>query len=181
MNHQNREGLTPLTVAISKNAYLYQFAPILRLLIKNGCDMNMRDNAGRTPLMKAAAHGELEVVQSLLDEGCDINVQDEKQEAMHIADFNFRRYRAKLEPRWQKGYRPCGGHTALMYAVILNEVEIVELLLEKGCDVDLRNNDGHTAIDLARQLHEDEIVKLLEEHGRGGQDALPKSGVEHQI
>ena len=180
VNYQNHEGHTPLTVAISRNQHWYQFAPILRLLLKNGCDVNMRNNAGRTPLMKAAAHGELEAVKSRLDEGCDINVEDDKPGAFQIADLDFGSFGAKLEPRWRKRFRPYGGHTALMYAVILEEFEIVELLLEKGCDVDLRNNDGHTAIDLARQRHKDEIVKLFEERGRGGQDALPESGVEQQ-
>ena len=135
------------------------------------------------PLHHAACWGRKDLVRLMLDSGADPDEKDENGKIALLTAFQGRGQflnRILLKHGCNVNYQNYKGHTALMYAVILNEVEIVELLLEKGCDVGLRNNEGYSAIDLARQFHENEIVKLLEEHGRGGQDALPESGVEQQ-
>lgn len=119
--------------------------------------------------MRATAVGEYATVAALLDEGCDVNAQDQEPGTSHVED---------LVSDWrgrQKRIRPCGGHTALMYAVLLGHADVVQLLLEYGCDTDLKNNEGKTAIDLARLFHEDEIVELLENHDSGSWDTVSES------
>ena len=156
INHQNHMGLTPLAYAISREEWY--LTEVLQFLLNKGCDMNIGDAAGRTPLMRAIARKVYDEVVVLLDRGCDINIQDKKLGTSQVEDVVF-------DGRGQqKRIRPCGGHTALMYAVLLGHVSIIQLLLEYGCDTDLRNNEGRTAVDLARLYHEDKIVEILEDH-----------------
>lgn len=167
INHQNHKGLTPLAKAISKGEP--PISRFLQLPSKEGCDINLGDTAGRTPLMRATAVGDYEDVAALLNKDSHINVQDEEPGTSHVEDLESDRYGR------QKRVRPCGGHTALMYAVFFGHVNVVKLLLDNGCDVDLRNNDGKTAIDLARLFEEDEIVELLEDYESDSWETLSGS------
>lgn len=67
-------------------------------LLAGGVDVNARDEHGRTPLMRAASLGRVEVVRVLLDAGADINSMDNE------------------------------GWTALMYASARGFTEIVQLI-----------------------------------------------------
>jgi ankyrin repeat protein len=44
--------------------------------LREGIDINIRDNYGRTVLMMSAAGGNLSIVQFLLAAGCNSNAQD---------------------------------------------------------------------------------------------------------
>ncbi|KAF6231104.1 hypothetical protein HO173_010804 [Letharia columbiana] len=89
-----------------------------------------------------------------------MNVRDDEPGTRDFSGYVLGCYDTKIVLLWHKRLRPCGGYTALLYAVIMKRVDIVKLLLENGCDVDVRNNRGHTAIDTARLFPEDEIVQL---------------------
>lgn len=53
------------------------------------------------------------------------------------------------------------GMTPLMYAAIYNQVEIVELLLEKGANLDKKDNMGHTVFDHAKLSKSDAVLEVL--------------------
>ena len=161
VNHQTQEGLTLLAGCV---AYLFDWsvgeAEILKSCLDAGCDANIQDDAGRTPLMIAAHRGEIQFVEILLKAGCDANLQD-REGGTPITDIVTNTYTQRL---WKERYSLVGGHTALMYTVILHEPRIVKLLVENGCDTKIKNNQGRTAIDLARHFDESEIVEILECH-----------------
>jgi hypothetical protein len=46
-----------------------------------------------------------------------------------------------------------GGNTSLHYAVRSNKLDTVEWLIDRGADVNVRNNRNKSPLDLARQLH----------------------------
>lgn len=170
VNHRNHKGLTALANAISNGAR--HSTETLKLLSIDSYGMDIKDSAGRSPLMRATA-----IVKSLLDEGCDMNAQDDDkgERTTHIDDFGSKWCDDKTGQLWRKGDRPCGGHTALMYAVLLKHVYVANLLLEYGCGMNLRNNEGNTAIDLARLFDENEIVEGFEDHERRPQNALNRT------
>lgn len=193
MSHRNGESLTPLEGAVAYLDGLYAASvEILESFLAAGCDGNIQDDAGRTPLMIAVYRGDKKFVEVLLHAGCNANLQDEEgctpvTEVWHDSAHDGRpvcpygTYRivsvsreTLLEHRrnaWKTRFSPVGGYTALMYAVLVGRIDIVELLLQNRCDVELVDNLGRTALDLAKQFHKDEILKVLLDHEQYAQCA----------
>ena len=60
--------------------------PLLELLVKNGADVNARDNTGSTALMMASYEGNVDVVKMLLENGADLNATEKSgKTALSIA------------------------------------------------------------------------------------------------
>ncbi len=57
--------------------------------------------------------------------------------------------------------RNCSNETVLMIAARKGEYDLVELYVQHGADIDLKNNQGLTALDIAKKLGHDDIVKYL--------------------
>ena len=53
------------------------------------------------------------------------------------------------------------GYTALHYAAIDGQIQVVEALLNAGADKAVKGNDGMTALDEAQEKNHTAIVKLL--------------------
>ena len=52
-----------------------------------------------------------------------------------------------------------------MVAADMGNLEAVKLLLEKGADINIRDNGGKTALMFASEKGRSEIIKLLKTHG----------------
>jgi ankyrin repeat protein len=116
----------------------------VRELLATGVDPDSVDKDGVTALSAAAAAAEAKVLGALLEAGADPDEQD------------------------------ASGLTALMSAVIASGemdldgaqpvfLEVIELLLASGVDLDLEDEDGQTAMDYALSYDLDEVVTLLED------------------
>ncbi len=69
----SNEGITPLTIAAERNYYR-----TLRVLIRHGANVNMRNNHqnGAAAIHFAAAYGGIESVKVLVEEGgADVNME----------------------------------------------------------------------------------------------------------
>jgi ankyrin repeat protein len=112
---------------------------ILKDLIAARADLNLADNARRTPLMWAIEAGgsgtresRLQCLQELLRVGADPNPVD------------------------------LGGRTALMKAVIKGDADMVRALLgAQGIDLRLTDREGRTAADLAVAEGDVEVLALF--------------------
>ncbi|KAH6883536.1 ankyrin repeat-containing domain protein, partial [Thelonectria olida] len=62
-------GRTPLWFAAANER-----EAIIQLLLKNGADINMKDEKGRTPISYAAENGREAIAQLLLKNGADIDM-----------------------------------------------------------------------------------------------------------
>lgn len=62
VNSTDNFGRTPLHFAASSG-----YLPIAEVLLAAGANLNQRNNAQETPLMKACGFGELEMIKFLLD------------------------------------------------------------------------------------------------------------------
>jgi len=110
---------------------------IVKKMISDGFDVNTTDNAKSTPLHVAVEHGNLEIVRFLLDRGAKANARD-----------IFKR------------------PPILMIDNSDDEAtELYRLLIGKGAEVNVRNEDSETLLMLAAEDDIIEIVKLLLEAG----------------
>ncbi|MGH0171432.1 UNVERIFIED_CONTAM: hypothetical protein FKN15_061325 [Acipenser sinensis] len=131
---------------------------VASVLFKAECNIQtspspgIQDEEGFTPLMWAAAHGQIAVVEFLLHNGADPNVLAKGRESA-------------LSLACSKGYTDimkmlidCGvdvneydwnGGTPLLYAVHGNHVRCVEVLLESGADPTVETDSGFNAMDMA--------------------------------
>ncbi|XP_055954369.1 putative ankyrin repeat protein RF_0381 [Patella vulgata] len=101
-----------------------------------GCNVNLCDNNGKSPLMLASQYGNLELIEFLHKHKVDVNQQDDL------------------------------GRTSLYLAVENNNLKAVDVLLNMdGCDVNLSDNKGKPPLILAVQNGNTELMKLFHEYG----------------
>ncbi len=119
-------------------------------------------------LKNASAHGQLEIVRSLLDRGSDINEMDSRRTtALHSASFRGKLEVAKLliERGAYVNSRNQGGSTPLQYATMHGNLEVARFLLDHGADVNARTRYGWTALHTASEEGHLNIALLLVERG----------------
>mgnify|MGYP001564214648 FL=1 len=113
---------------------------------KEGADVNMKNDNGAWFFIVASGHGNARTVNVLLEKGIDVNITD---------DYNF------------------NNNTALSIAVINAKYDVVELLIEKGADINKENNKGDTPLIHAIRSEDYKMVQLLLEH--------PYINIEHYV
>lgn len=138
VNLKDSEGKTALLWAASNSL------PNAKILISNGANVNTAANDGMTPFLQATlgvSSGKvtLEMCDLLLKSKANINAQIKRPSAM--------------------------GWTALHYAVINNDVELVEYLVKHGANVNRASSDGMTPMYLAETNENQKIINLLKKAG----------------
>ena len=123
-------------------------------LIKENILLDEKDEKGRTPLMNAYFIGDILLLEPLLEATKDINQEDNSgQTALFYAVrsskicllnqlLRLKRSEIKID---QKDHF---GKTALMNAVLMNNHEIIQKLLEEGADILIKNNEGKDVFNL---------------------------------
>ena len=120
---------------------------------------------GITLLMKAAEHGNKEIVEMLIKAGSDVNVQDSDGITALMLSVN-KGYKGIVEVLIQAGANVNAKdklrNTALMAAVEeCHHKELIEMLIAAGTDVNVQNSNGVTALGVAVIRGYTEIVKML--------------------
>ncbi|HEX4048171.1 MAG TPA: ankyrin repeat domain-containing protein, partial [Elusimicrobiota bacterium] len=122
-------------------------------LIKRGAHVNAVDEDGWTPLLWAAAHGNEETVEALIDAGADREAvtRREHQDALTLA-AKWNRVevvRTLLKRGLSTRSRDTIGWSALMWASLQGRTDVVEALLDAGANVGTVDSDGNTPLILA--------------------------------
>ena len=114
---------------------------ILRLYDNGESDKvyNIRDENGFTPLQNAVEDNDRNKVIQLINDGADINQISSRGTSL--------------------------GQTALYYAVVNNNLDIVEILLSNNADPDLSDRYGSFPLQRAAAIGLTEMVKLLVKFG----------------
>ena len=92
-------------------------------------DLNIPDNDGETPLIKAVKEGNYNIARILIENGADLNIQNEGD-----------------------------GSTALIEAVRtdrlrpVERVNIARMLIDNGADIHIQDKDGDTAYGIAEEI-----------------------------
>ena len=135
---ENGDGLSALTAAIN-NGHIDTVSQLLEL----GANVNQKSRLGIPnsvrPLMRAAAKGDVAVMELLLSAGADRDARDSS------------------------------GKNAFFYAVHRNQLESVQLLVRKGADVNQQDPYGETVVLYLAQKHQSELLAWLLENGADDQ------------
>ncbi|CAD5115402.1 DgyrCDS4380 [Dimorphilus gyrociliatus] len=144
----------------------------IKRLIDEGVDINSTHPLGWTSLHVATINKNKEVLRILLKQKADPNIGDQFTNAFETAKRKNLHYLRVLMSREDEfsnrlnnraSFKGC---TALHYAVLVNDKDIVEMLLNAGADPTLENDLGHSPLAYAgsapiKQLLEDSSKKFI--------------------
>jgi ankyrin repeat protein len=133
-------------------------------------DVNLADNHGNTPLMFAAKHGLLTVLQALMNKGADVNIAEINgwTPLMIAAEKGLLAITQALlsAPAIDINAIKPDGVTALIIAASNGKDDVVKALINKGANVNLADNNGWTPLMFAAEKgHLTTIQALLSAPG----------------
>lgn len=155
----------------------------LHVLLAHGADVNAVNrtaysgSAEVSALMIAAQFGHRDCVDLLLEKGADVHFASESGNALHFAAFKDRKDIGRLliergvnvntTGKRIVSFRNDPGFTPLMYAAMTerNDPALVQLLIDRGANLNARTASGETALSLARLRGETKIVAALRAAG----------------
>lgn len=127
INHLSDNGESPLDLAIK----LKHRRKIVKLLLKYGARVDLKNAQGDYPFHIAAEQGDTKIIKFLIKNQANINVQDNS------------------------------GNTPLHRAVLNEDEDMVEYLIKKHADVSLKNHDKNTPLHIATMNGSYTIAKIL--------------------
>ena len=129
--HQNPNVRTANDRSLLFTAVLREDSALARRLLDADANPDLCDDAGVTPLMVAAMHGDLELVRSMIGRVTDVTARDR------------------------------AGHSALYYAVNAQKIEIVDLLLNLTPNLELAYGDSGELLTLALRTPNTQIAREI--------------------
>lgn len=169
LNGQDAQGRTPVMAATHGN----QVATV-QALIEAGADINLRDNRLDNPFLYAGAEGLLDILRLTIAAGADTKLTNRyggtalipAAERGHVEVVQELLTHTDVDVNHVNNL----GWTALLEAIILSDggprhVEIVQLLVAAGADVNLADRDGVTPLAHARQKGYQAIADILLQAG----------------
>ena len=147
-----------------RSAYVGGHLEIMRLLLEHGADVDAWDFSDLL-LNDASKDGRAEVVHLLLQHNADVNSRGYTNwtPLQGASFFGQTKVVQLLLDRGAAIDTP--SNYPLRLAITKNYFEIVQLLLEHGADVNIRNERDRTPYQVAESAGLTEIARLLLEHG----------------
>ena len=173
----NKEGVTPLMVAVLGASQEEGRLDLVNLLLAHGADATSSDQDGTSVLMQAAQGGRMETVQKLLAHGAGTTI-NQMDSGGHFAllcgvfSDNVAIVQALLaqgaDPDQQEKPKATATHRGdrpMYYAVLQGSVEIAKALIAAGADVGLSTSEGHSYLRRAISERRTEMIGVLLEGG----------------
>ncbi|XP_030783914.1 ankyrin repeat domain-containing protein 6 isoform X2 [Rhinopithecus roxellana] len=154
-----KHGRTPLHLAANKG-----HLPVVQILLKAGCDLDVQDDGDQTALHRATVVGNTEIITALIHEGCALDRQDKDgNTALHEASWHGFSQSAKLLVKAGANVlaKNKAGNTALHLACQNSHSQSTRILLLAGSRADLKNNAGDTCLHVAARYNHLSIIRLL--------------------
>ncbi|KAJ5727000.1 ankyrin, partial [Penicillium malachiteum] len=172
LNLRDYKGRTPLFSAVTHCA-----DEIVRTMLENGALCDWQDTTGRTPLFNAIRRGHEGILQLLLDNGAHINLQDaggqtplihamlyagERCDDVLRLDFHHGFFEmAEREGASDLDTIVTGAFDTGLKAAKDARLKTIRILLDRGADPALRDENGRTALSFATQSGEKPFIEPL--------------------
>ena len=159
---QDSGGNTPLQGAARSG-----LLEVVRKLLARNVEVNFPNDYGSTPLLLASQYGHIDVAQLLLNHNADVYERDaDGDTALHCAAaYGYLEIsRMLLARKSEVSLQNVNGSTPLHLASEgrpEGNLDLVQLLLDYGANVQVRNLSGEIASEVARGPDQHEIVRLL--------------------
>ena len=140
-----------------------RIADDIQFLVNIGCDVNMKDNHGRTPLALAAC-GNVLTLRVLLQAKVNPNAElIGGLTALHISSElgHYQCVDLLLHFKADPNIQDKDGNTALIFNIQAQHYRCVQRLLQSNADPNIQANNGGTALYMASQNGNDQFVNLL--------------------
>ena len=146
-------GFTALSHASSQSN-----EDVVRALLENGANPNLRAHNGWSPLYQAARFAYVDTARALLDAGADVDLPDNDGLTPlmvaiirgRVIDLSVGRITTLLLLRGADPNRQDkDGNTALHHAALSGMTDAVPILIEHGASLAVKNRQGKTPLDLA--------------------------------
>ena len=125
-------------------------------------DVTARDSDGRTELHRASEKGETDTVKRQLEKGADVTARDsDGYTPLHWASWAGKTEVVELLLAWCSNINAGSIYnwTPLIGASYRGHTDTVRVLVDKGADPTVKDNDGQTAADVADNQ---EIKQILQ-------------------
>jgi ankyrin repeat protein len=183
---RNNRGYTPLYLAVIDNFYNIDAKKnSIKVLLRNGANINIQAKDGKTPLCLLASRGNNNLTGFLIRHGADVNIKDKYGfTVLHYVVGNEISEAGKLllKNKANLNVRSNYGITPLHLAVFKDDGESVEFFLKKGADSNLTDICGNKPIHYLGAGYDPGIIKILSKfdktHIRYEKDFLVVSAVD---
>ncbi|XP_071948439.1 uncharacterized protein [Antedon mediterranea] len=138
---------------------------ILYVLLQAGGNCNAKDEDTQTPLMCTAANKHIECFKQLIFNGADVSCKDDEgTAALHIAAKNGFlegvQYLTSLSVT-NVNIQDDGGWTPLVWGAEARHLDVVQHLLDRGCDPNITDQEGNSGLHWAAYAGAHDIIKLF--------------------
>ena len=158
---ERRHTLTELHLCKDNN----DVEKAVEIVLNEGVDINIPGKSNRTPLLWASPSASSEFIKTLIDLGADINAlrtDDNIAPLSLAADWNnYMAVDILLKHGGNVGLPSLSKTVGLHGCAENGFLSVSRLLIDSGCDINLRNNKGQTALYFAVKNKHKCIVKCL--------------------
>lgn len=133
------------------------------LLDLSSTQVNTKSKQDETPLMMAALKGHLDMAKRIIKKGGDVNKTGWTPLHYAATGGHIEVMKLLLEEHAYIDAESPNKSTPIMLAAMYGTPQAVELLIEEGADLLVKNELGLTVLDFAKQADRLDIAKVIEE------------------
>ena len=172
----NTRHPTSGTIVLMIASSYYYYDDIVEYLIRKGADVNLKENEGKTALLWAASNS-LPNAKILIENGANVNFAandgmtpfiqatlgvSSGKVPMEMCEL-LRKNGANVNAALTR--KNASGWTALHYAAVNGDLELVKYLIRHGANINKATAEGSSPLFLANLGGHDDVVKILRNAG----------------
>ncbi len=144
VNERNKQGITPLSLAIEKG-----YPEIAQFFAENGADIHAADQDGASPLTKALDSPSIDMLKTIVTPKNILLKDSAGNTALHIAimrDSPYEYIKYLVDSGADVNARNSNGDSVLYLAVTKNRRDAGDLLLSKDADIFATNTQNYSPL-----------------------------------